>query len=95
MSKSPLEESAYMPHSLHLQERKTLDVRGVTEIISFDNETIHLRTSEGDLIVSGKSLRVKSLLPDKSEAHVEGEIHSIAYSKGKSKASRRLSDIFR
>lgn len=95
MPKSAVEEMVSVPHSLQLTERKMLDVRGVTEIRSSDEEHILFETALGNLLISGKDLHVKSLLPEKNEAHVEGDIQSLMYSKGKTKHLRRLGDIFR
>ena len=95
MTKISADEPKFPAHSLHLNERKSLNVQGVTEILSFDEEQIRLKTGYDLLIVSGKSLRIKSLLPEKNEAYIEGEIHTLAYSKGKATGMKRLSDLFR
>ena len=48
-----------MPHTLTLDERKNLTMTGVTEVVSFDENTVMLHTSLGSLIVQGQQLQLK------------------------------------
>ena len=41
------------PHNLSLESRKKLTLTGVTEIVSFDETFILMRTPLGDLTVQG------------------------------------------
>ena len=42
------------PHKLTLSERKTLKISGVTGVVGFDEETVLLHTTMGDLTVRGQ-----------------------------------------
>jgi sporulation protein YqfC len=46
-------------------------------ILKYGAEEIHINTSEGELIVKGRELRLRSILPE--EILVEGKIKSIAF----------------
>ncbi|MEW6276544.1 MAG: sporulation protein YqfC [Bacillota bacterium] len=46
-------------------------------ILKFSSDAIHINISEGELIIKGKDLRLRSVLPE--EIWVEGQIKSIAY----------------
>ena len=41
------QDSISLPHKLTLNERKQLTLSGVTEVVSFDDETVVLKTSLG------------------------------------------------
>ena len=45
-----------MLHKLSLSQRKDLAVTGVTEVVSFDDRTVLLRTSLGTLVIQGQQL---------------------------------------
>ena len=41
------------PHTLVIEDRKRLSVSGVTDVESFDEETVALATELGELIIHG------------------------------------------
>ena len=51
-------EQPGMPHKLTLNSRSHLAVSGVTEVVSFDEDTVVLRTEMGTLAVQGRQLRL-------------------------------------
>ena len=50
-----------LPHKLTLNERKMLTMTGVTEVLSFDENAIALRTELGILQIHGRELQLKAL----------------------------------
>ena len=68
-----------MPHKLTLNERKQLTVSGVTEIVSFDETAVIAHTGLGTLVVQGKDLQLKTLLPEGGQVMVEGHICALIY----------------
>ena len=44
------------PHTLVIEDRKRLSVSGVTDVESFDEETVALATELGELIIHGYDL---------------------------------------
>ena len=53
-----------LPHRLTLNERHQLTMTGVTEVVSFDDTTVVLRTELGTLSVHGQQLQLKTLSVD-------------------------------
>ena len=51
------EEAVQLPHKLVLNERKTLTMTGVTEVVSFDDTAVILKTGLGTLVVEGQQLQ--------------------------------------
>lgn len=67
------------PHHLTLDERKKLTLTGVTEVESFDENTIVLKTTRGGLIIRGEGLHLQALSLDGGQVSVDGTITALAY----------------
>ncbi len=68
-----------MPHKLTLNERRQLAMTGVTEVVSFDDTTVVLKTCLGTLIVQGSGLQLKTLSTDGGQVAVDGTIAALSY----------------
>lgn len=68
-----------LPHKLTLNERKQLTVTGVTEVVSFDEAAVIARTELGTLVVQGKDLQLKTLMPEGGQVCVEGTVSALIY----------------
>lgn len=68
-----------LPHKLTLDERKNLSMTGVTEVVSFDENTVVLRTGLGTLMVQGSQLQLKTLTLDGGNVAVEGQVSALHY----------------
>lgn len=76
-----------LPHSLSLTERKALTMTGVTEVISFDDTAVMLKTDLGILEVQGQQLQLKTLLPDGGQVVIDGQICALLYQEPKDSRS--------
>lgn len=79
-----------LPHELHLNERQALTMTGVTEVVSFEENAVVLRTSLGTLIVQGQGLQLKTLSLEGGQVAVEGSVSSLAYEEPRLSGWRRL-----
>ena len=80
-----------MPHKLTLNGRKELAMTGVTEVVSFDENAVVLKTSMGLLSVHGQELQLKNLSLEGGQIAVEGKISAFLYEEPrKGGALRRL-----
>ncbi len=73
------EQKIALPHKLTLNERNRLTVTGVTEVLSFDSTAVIARTELGTLVVQGKDLQLKTLVPEGGQVAVEGRINALVY----------------
>lgn len=73
------DQQPQIPHKLTLNERKQLTVTGVTEVVSFDDAAVVAHTQLGTLVVQGKDLQLKTLLPEGGQVCVEGHISALSY----------------
>lgn len=81
------EQKAGLPHKLILNERNALSITGVTEVVSFDENAIVLKTSLGDLIVQGRDLHLKTLSLDGGQVEVTGHVAALDYQEPRSGGS--------
>ena len=72
-------EKPQLPHKLTLNGRKSLTMDGVTEVVSFDDVSVVLRTTLGMLSVHGQQLKLKTLSLDGGQVAVEGSIAALVY----------------
>lgn len=68
-----------LPHKLVLNERSSLTMTGVTEVVSFDDTAVILHTELGTLVVQGQQLQLKTLSADGGQVEVQGTIGSLVY----------------
>ena len=66
-------------HKLTLNERKNLTMTGVTEVVSFDETAVVLRTALGLLTVQGQGLKLKTLSLEGGQVAVDEEISALVY----------------
>jgi len=85
-------EQNVFPHRVSLNERKELTVTGVTEVVSFDEEAVILKTSLGTLNVHGRQLQLKTLSTNGGQVEVSGNVAALIYQESKPTGSwlRRL-----
>ena len=67
------------PHRLTLEERQRLSLTGVTDVDSFDDTVVLLKTNRGLMTVRGEGLQLKKLNLEGSEVRVDGTISAIVY----------------
>ena len=84
------EDRMALPHKLTLNERRQLTMTGVTEVVSFDDTSVVLRTNMGVLTVHGKELQLKNLSLDGGQVAVDGEVSALIYEEPRLSGWRRL-----
>ena len=63
-----------------LENREKLNVTGINDILSFDDQIIILSTELGMLTIKGENLKINKLNIDESEIKEEGNINNISSS---------------
>ncbi|ASS89731.1 MULTISPECIES: sporulation protein YabP [Aeribacillus] len=66
-------------HNVVMKDRKLLDISGVKQVESFDNEEFLLETVMGPLAVRGENLQMKNLDVDKGVVSIKGKIYEVSY----------------
>jgi sporulation protein YabP len=78
------EERMALPHKLTLDQRKKLTLTGVTEVVSFEENSVILKTALGTLVIQGQQLRLKTLSLEGGQVDVSGTISALIYEEPRS-----------
>lgn len=68
-----------VPHNIVLEDRRHLTVTGVSDVDSFDEQTIVVFTPLGELTVKGSDLHISRLSLEMGELAVDGDIAALSY----------------
>ena len=99
----PLEERksisgmANVIQNIVLENREKLNITGVLDVLSFDDQIVILETELGLLTVKGENLRINKLSLDTLDVTINGTIYQLAYSEKDSmeKGNGLLGKIFK
>ena len=81
-------------HSFLLENRSELKLTGVTDVDSFDEETISTYTDYGCLTISGSNLHIEELNLENGKLNVKGEVTALVYSSKTKKNDNFFKRIF-
>lgn len=62
-----------------MRGRKLLDITGVKQVESFDNQEFLLETAMGFLSIRGQNLQMKNLDVDKGVVSIKGKVFDLEY----------------
>ncbi|SJZ49831.1 sporulation protein YabP [Garciella nitratireducens] len=85
-------------HKIELLDRKILNIQGIKDVHSFNEDTVILETEMGLLTIEGEDLHINNLNVEQSSLNITGRISSFAYSDNmdfKSKGNSFLGKMFR
>ena len=74
-----MQENSLKPHSIIMEDRKSLSVTGALDVAGFNEEVINIITSQGDMIVTGSKLNISKLSLESGEVEIDGVIDSLRY----------------
>ncbi|CEG29559.1 sporulation protein YabP [Bacillus sp. B-jedd] len=66
-------------HDIIMRGRRLLDITGVKQVESFDNEEFLLETVMGFLSIKGQNLQMKNLDVDKGVVSIKGKVYELVY----------------
>ena len=81
-----------------LENREKLNISGVLDVLSFDDQIIIVETELGLLTIKGENLKINKLNLDTAEVVLDGLVSSLAYSHAdamKKNATGFISKIFK
>lgn len=84
-------------HDVIMRGRRLLDITGVKQVESFDNEEFLLETVMGFLAIRGQNLQMKNLDVDKGIVSIKGKVFDLVYidDQNGDKAKGFFSKLFR
>ena len=82
-------------HSISLDNRRKMSISGVTDVDSYDENTIVAITNMGEMTVQGSELHIARLDVNAGDMLIEGSISSLSYNDRKQEAQGLLKRLFR
>ena len=73
------EERISAVHNVIMEKRTKLNMSGVLEVVSFDDETVVLKTDMGMLTVKGSKLNIGGFSASSSELNMTGSVYALVY----------------
>ena len=64
-------------HAFAVRDRASMEITGVTEVVSFDEKLVLLTTEYGGLSVEGENLRIGTLDVDRGDVRLGGKINGV------------------
>ena len=87
-----MDEKALEKHAVVIRDRKRIEVSGVDDVESFDEDMIVLKLAEGRLLIEGNALHIGELSVGNRIVNADGEIISVQYL---SKSDKSRGGLFR
>ena len=87
--------SIKLPHNLVMEDRKSLMITGVSDIDSFDDQTVVVYTDLGELTIRGNNLHIGKLSVDTGELNINGNIHALGYTDDRDKRGGLFGKLFK
>ena len=84
-----------LPHNIFLEDRKKLNINGVSDVDSFDEQTIVAITDLGELTIRGEKLHITRLSLEIGELQIEGNIAALSYADIAPKTNSFWGKVFR
>ncbi len=69
-----------LPHQIIMQDRRLLEMTGVSDVQSFDDCTVKAHTQLGEITINGRNLHIRHLDLENGSFSLEGEVDSLVYS---------------
>lgn len=66
-------------HTVTMEDRKRVQITGVTDVESFDEQAVLLMTQPGELMIKGSGLHISKIDVVTGDLSLEGEIDELSY----------------
>lgn len=70
-------------HNVIMEKRAKLNMSGVTQVLTFDDETVVLETDMGMLTVKGTKLNIGGFSASSGELNMTGSVYALVYTDDK------------
>ena len=90
-----MEENFATVQNVIIENRKKLNISGVKDVTSFDDETVLLDTALGKMTVKGESLHIESFNTATGDLTATGKVHAVVYMSDAKASGGFLTRLFR
>lgn len=90
-----MEENIAVIQNVIIENRKRLNISGVRDVSSFDDETILLDTALGKMTIKGEGLHIESFNTASGDLTAGGKVYAVVYMSDARTSGGFLSRLFR
>lgn len=90
-----MEENIGVIQNVIIENRKKLNISGVKDVTSFDEETILVDTALGKMTIKGEDLRIESFDTATGDLSAVGKVYAVVYMTDARVSGGFLSRLFR
>lgn len=72
-------EHNFQSHKISVIDRRTAELTGINDVISFDDNSITAHSALGDMIIEGEELKIDNFSSEKGLLTVIGKMNGIYY----------------
>jgi sporulation protein YabP len=82
-------------HTMSISNREKMNLTGVKNVVTFDEEQVILETIMGNLYIKGEDLHITNLSLQEGQVGVEGKIDSLDYKEPGIDMKTRSQNVFK
>lgn len=90
-----MEENFVGVQNVIIENRKTLNISSVKDVLNFDDETILLDSTLGKMTIKGENLHIESFNSTTGDLSATGKIYAVVYMSDAKASGGFLSRIFK
>ncbi len=90
-----MDENVSTVQNVIIENRKRLNISGVKDVTSFDDETVLLDTTLGKMTIKGENIRIESFITQTGDLIATGKFHAVVYMSDAKTSGSFLSRMFR
>lgn len=82
-------------HEIKLSNRSKMSLTGVSDVMSFNDNRVDLKTNMGTLVIKGKGLNINKLNTDSGNLDINGEVQLMEYLSRRDKSAGIIGGLFK
>lgn len=82
-------------HSVKIDNRESIEIEGVIEVLAFDEEEIDLDTEQGIMLIKGQNLHVNMLNLEIGQVCLDGKIDELSYNNNTKNSGSFMGRLFK
>lgn len=85
----------YSSQNIIVEGRKHIEISGVKDVLSFDDETLLLDSVMGKITVKGEGMHIENFNSESGDLTASGKVHAVVYMSDVKSEGGFLSRLFR
>lgn len=83
----PKTEILKASHNIIMEQREKMSLSGVSEVVSFEEDNVVLKTAKGELTIRGSEMKMESFASQVGDLKMQGNIYALVYTDDSAHAS--------